>query len=224
VKYSGYALTVRSLRCLVTAGPTREPIDPVRFLSNRSSGRMGYALATAALRAGAQVTLVSGPVKIPPPGRAHLVRVETAAEMRRATLHAARQVDLVIMAAAVADYRPATVAKRKIKKQTERLILHLVKTPDILAELGRRKPRRQVLVGFAAETHELLANARIKLERKNLDFIVANPVGRQDSGFESPFNRATLLARGGAALAFPRMRKEILARRLLRIFLDARAR
>ena len=185
---------------------------------------MGYALAAAALRAGAQVTLVSGPVAVPPPRRAHLVRVETAEEMRRATLRAARQADLVIMAAAVADYRPATLAKRKIKKQTERLSLHLVKTPDILAELGRRKPRRQVLVGFAAETHELLANARTKLERKNLDFIVANPVGRPDSGFESPFNRATLLARGGAALAFPRMRKEVLARRLLRIFLDARAR
>ncbi|MFZ4693863.1 MAG: bifunctional phosphopantothenoylcysteine decarboxylase/phosphopantothenate--cysteine ligase CoaBC [Verrucomicrobiia bacterium] len=215
---------MRSLRCLITAGPTREPVDPVRFLSNRSSGRMGYALAAAALRAGAQVTLVSGPVKISPPIRAHLVRVETAEEMRRATLRTARQADLVIMAAAVADYRPATAVKRKIKKRTERLILHLVKTPDILAELGRRKPRRQVLVGFAAETHELLANARTKLERKNLDFIVANPVGRPDSGFESPFNRATLLARCGATLAFPRMRKEVLARRLLRIFLDARAR
>lgn len=215
---------MRLPRCLITAGPTREPLDPVRFLSNRSSGRMGYALAAAALRAGARVTLVSGPVAIPPPRGARLLRVETAREMCRATLREARRADLVIMAAAVADYRPASPVRRKIKKRAERLVLRLVKTPDILAEIGRRKPRRQVLVGFAAETHELLAHARAKLERKNLDFIVANPVGRPDSGFESPFNRATLLARGGATLAFPRMRKEALARRLLRIFLDARAR
>lgn len=214
---------MRAKRCLITAGPTREALDPVRFLSNRSSGRMGYALAAEALRAGCRVTLVSGPVAIAPPRGARLVRVETAEQMRRATLREARRAELVVMAAAVADYRPASPAKRKLKKRTARLSLRLERTPDILAALGRRKPRSQVLVGFAAETHDLLANARAKLARKNLDYIVANPVGRPGSGFESSHNRATLLARDGSTRAFPRLRKEALARRLVRLLLDGRA-
>lgn len=212
------------MRCLVTAGPTREPLDPVRFVSNRSSGRMGYALASEAVRRGCRVTLVSGPVAVPAPRGARLLRVETAEEMRRATVRESRRSDLVIMAAAVADYRPAAPAARKIKKRAVRLSLRLERTPDILAELGRRKPAGQVLVGFAAETHDLLANARAKLARKNLDYIVANPVGRPGSGFESPHNRATLLGREGVVRAFPLLRKEVLARRLLAILLDARAR
>jgi phosphopantothenoylcysteine decarboxylase/phosphopantothenate--cysteine ligase len=212
------------LLCLITAGPTREPLDPVRFLSNRSSGRMGYALAAAAARAGCRVVLVSGPVALRPPRGARVLRVETAEEMRRATLREARGAGLVIMAAAVADYRPAAPSRRKIKKGAARQVLRLERTPDILAELGRRKRRGQLLVGFAAETHDLLRHAREKLARKNLDFLVANPVGRPGSGFESPFNRATLLSRGGAELAFPRQRKEALARRLVRAFLDARPR
>ncbi|MCC7519438.1 MAG: phosphopantothenoylcysteine decarboxylase [Verrucomicrobiae bacterium] len=216
-----YAPRVRAPRCLITAGPTREPLDPVRFLSNRSSGRMGYALAEAALRAGGRVTLVSGPVAIPSPRGVRLLRVETAEQMRRAALREARRADLVIMAAAVADYRPATSSRQKIKKRTSRLVLRLEKTQDILVELGRRKRRGQTLVGFAAETRNLLRNAREKLTRKNLDFLVANLVGRPGSGFESSHNRATLLSRGGETRAFPRLRKKILARRLMRIFLDA---
>lgn len=182
---------------------------------------MGYALAEAALRAGGRVTLVSGPVAIPSPRGVRLLRVETAEQMRRAALREARRADLVIMAAAVADYRPATSSRQKIKKRTSRLVLRLEKTQDILVELGRRKRRGQTLVGFAAETRNLLRNAREKLTRKNLDFLVANLVGRPGSGFESSHNRATLLSRGGETRAFPRLRKKILARRLMRIFLDA---
>lgn len=184
---------------------------------------MGYALAAAALRAGARVVLISGPTALRPPAGARLLRVETAEQMRRATLREAKHADLVVMAAAVADFRPAAPARRKIKKRDGGMILHLAPTPDILAELGRRRRPGQILVGFAAETHDLLRHAREKLLRKSLDFIAANRVGRPGSGFESPYNRATLLDREGGVRTFPLLRKEALARRLMRIFLDAHA-
>lgn len=185
---------------------------------------MGYALAAAALRAGARVVLVSGPTALRPPAGARFFRVETADEMRRATLCEAKRADLIIMAAAVADYRPAARARHKIKKRGDAEILRLMPTPDILAELGRRKRPKQILVGFAAETHDLLRHARQKLLGKNLDFVVANRVGLAGSGFESPFNRAVLLSRVGGTRTFPLLRKEVLARRLMRLFLGVHVR
>jgi phosphopantothenoylcysteine decarboxylase/phosphopantothenate--cysteine ligase len=206
------------MRVLITAGPTREPIDPVRFLSNRSSGKMGYALAKAAVAAGHRVTLVSGPVHQPVPRGVRLIPVETARQMRAATLKETRDASLVIMAAAVADYMPATPTRQKIKKNRGLLLLRLKRTPDILAELGKRKPSGQVLVGFAAETSRLLEYARGKLAAKNLDYIVANRVGIPGSGFDSDYNTAVLIGRDGAICRFPRMSKIRLARRLMRRF------
>jgi phosphopantothenoylcysteine decarboxylase / phosphopantothenate---cysteine ligase len=210
-------------RILITAGPTREPIDPVRFLSNRSSGKMGYALCQAALSLGHHVTLISGPVAIPSPVGAKMIFVETAEEMFRKTISAARNADLIIMSAAVADYTPSNIEKSKIKKKKTSFTLKLKKTKDVLAELGRRKSRRQILVGFAAETSRLLYFAKQKLHAKNLDFIVANQVGRKDSGFESDMNKATLLGKAGKHISFPRMAKIALAKKLLVHFIKADA-
>ena len=164
------------MRFLVTAGPTREAIDPVRFLSNRSSGKTGFAIAAAAVARGHDVTLVAGPTALTPPKRVRRVVVESALDMFDAALAAFEHVDAVIMSAAVADYRPAHPSSTKLKKTGSELHLELVPNPDILAELGRRK-RHQVLIGFALETNDLVANARGKLRRKNLDLIVANGPG-----------------------------------------------
>jgi len=209
---------MRKLHFLVTAGPTREPIDPVRFLSNRSSGKMGYALARAAVAAGYRVTLVSGPVHLSPPLGVRVLRVETADQMRDAVLKETKKSNVILMAAAVADYQPVSRARQKLKKGAFHRALKLKKTVDILLEIGRRKKPGQVLVGFAAETSRLLEHARKKLEAKNLDFVVANRVGRKDSGFESDYNHVTLIARDGRAWSMPRMRKDRLATRLLDIF------
>jgi phosphopantothenoylcysteine decarboxylase/phosphopantothenate--cysteine ligase len=190
---------------MVTAGPTREPIDPVRFLSNRSSGKMGYALARAASRRGARVILVSGPTDLPPPFGVELVRVETSEQMRKAVRENRGDADAILMAAAVSDYAPVPSSK-KIKKTGSTLELTLEEGPDILAELGREKGNT-LLVGFAAETDDLLANARAKLEAKNLDFIVANDVSAKDSGIESDHNAVTILDRSGGALEVPRATK-----------------
>ncbi|MDD2706617.1 MAG: phosphopantothenoylcysteine decarboxylase [Verrucomicrobiae bacterium] len=209
---------MRKLRILITAGPTREPIDPVRFISNRSSGKMGFALAEAARKAGHDTILVSGPVSLPPPRGVRLTAVETADEMRRAVLREARHANLIIMAAAVADYTPAEPARQKIKKNAPTLRLLLRKTPDILQELGKRKTSAQTLVGFAAETSLVLPRARAKLIAKNLDFIVANRVGIPGSGFESTHNLATVLARDGRRFPFPRLTKRRLAGCLLTLF------
>ncbi|HXE90097.1 MAG TPA: bifunctional phosphopantothenoylcysteine decarboxylase/phosphopantothenate--cysteine ligase CoaBC [Terriglobales bacterium] len=177
---------------LVTAGPTREPIDPVRFLSNRSSGRMGYALAEAALRRGARVILVSGPVALEPPAAAELVRVETAEEMRTAVLARFAESSIVIKCAAVSDYRPREAAAEKIKR-TGDLALDLVPTPDILAELGAARTT-QLLIGFAAETENTVENARRKLQSKPVDIIVVNDVSRPGVGFDSERNAVTILS------------------------------
>ena len=195
---------------LVTAGGTREPLDPVRYLGNRSTGKMGFAVAAAAQARGAHVTLVTGPGSLPVPEGVDCVRVETALEMREAVLHAFDAVDAVIKAAAVADYRPKERAGQKIKKQEGGLTLELVRNPDILRELGEKKTH-QLLVGFAAETEHVLDYARAKLEKKNLDFIVANDVSRKDAGFSADTNCVTILARDGACTEYPLMGKRQLA-------------
>lgn len=183
-------------RFLITAGPTREEIDPVRFVSNHSSGKMGYAIARAAWRRGAKVVLVSGPTALPSPWGVERVSVESAGEMHEAVMARVRESSVVIKAAAVADYRPVARAGEKIKKQGASMTLEMVKTPDILAELGRLKGSR-ILVGFAAETTELLANARKKLEGKNLDLLVANDVTEPGAGFSVDTNVVRLLHRDG---------------------------
>lgn len=203
-------------KLLITAGPTREAIDPVRFLSNRSSGKMGYALAEAAVRAGYAVTLVSGPVALPrPDGLAEFVSVVSAAEMADAVKSRFSSADGAILCAAVADYRPVAVSPQKIKKQEGNWLLELERTEDILAALGRMKQPRQILAGFAAETEDLEANALAKLSRKNLDWIVANRVDRPDRGFLSDDNAATLFGAHGEVKEFPLMSKKALAKNLI---------
>src|SRR5450432_411528 len=176
---------------LITAGPTREKIDPVRYLTNRSSGRMGYALAEAALRRGARVLLVSGPTSITPPGSAEVTRVESAEEMRDAVLALLPQATIVIKTAAVSDYRPKAAAGQKIKRKGP-MNLELEATPDILKELSSKK-NSQIIVGFAAETENVLENARQKLTAKHLDAIVVNDVSREGVGFDSERNAVTIL-------------------------------
>jgi phosphopantothenoylcysteine decarboxylase/phosphopantothenate--cysteine ligase len=200
-------------RLLITAGPSHEPIDPVRYLTNRSSGKMGYALARAGLSRGAEVTLVSGPTSLPPPARARLVRVRTAAEMRAAVMAEFPRSTAVIMAAAVSDYSPEKFAPRKVKKGAGPIRLELKPNPDILKELGAIKDE-QILIVFAAETDELVANAKKKLHEKNLDFIVANDVTLAGSGFEEDTNVATILDRKGNVQPLPLMTKEELADRI----------
>jgi len=178
---------------LVTAGPTRERIDPVRYLTNRSSGRMGYAIAEAALRRGARVLLVSGPTAINPPGASEVIRVETAEEMRSAVLSLLPQVSVVIKSAAVADFRVANLADKKIKRKGA-MTLELEPTADILAEISRHKKPSQIVVGFAAETDNVLENARKKLASKSLDAIVANDVSREGIGFDSDRNAVTIIS------------------------------
>ncbi|MDX1933363.1 MAG: bifunctional phosphopantothenoylcysteine decarboxylase/phosphopantothenate--cysteine ligase CoaBC [Capsulimonadales bacterium] len=181
------------VRVLVTAGPTREPIDPVRFLSNRSSGKMGYAIAAAAAARGADVTLVSGPTGLPVPAGVTTVGVLTAAEMASECLARFPDCDIAIAAAAVADFTPETAAPQKIKKQGNSLVLTLVPTIDILRSMGQRKRSGQILVGFAAETENLQANAQAKLREKNLDLIVANDITQEGAGFDVDTNLVTLL-------------------------------
>jgi phosphopantothenoylcysteine decarboxylase/phosphopantothenate--cysteine ligase len=197
---------------LVTAGPTVEDIDPVRFVSNRSSGRMGYRLAEAARDRGARVVLVSGPTSLAAPAGVELVSVRSAEEMSAAVLRGAEEASVVVMAAAVSDYRPETRAPRKIKKADGGVALSLVRTPDILASLGKAKGR-QFLVGFAAETDRVLENAREKRGRKGLDLMVANDVSRTDAGFATDENAATLIDDQGET-ELPRMSKRDLAERI----------
>jgi phosphopantothenoylcysteine decarboxylase/phosphopantothenate--cysteine ligase len=182
---------------LVTAGPTREPIDPVRFISNPSSGKMGYAIASVAARRGAEVTLVSGPTVLADPAGVKVVRVETAEEMARAVEPAAAGIDLFVAAAAVSDYRPQRPSPSKIKKGPGNETLLLSRTPDILAGLGARFAGAQdapVLVGFAAETEEVIARAREKLKSKRCDLVVANKVGLPGAGFGGDTNRVALVS------------------------------
>lgn len=203
------------LRIVISAGPTQEKIDPVRYISNRSSGKMGYAIAEAARERGASVTLVSGPVSLPAPSGVRVVRVETAAEMKTAMDEAAPEADVVIMSAAVADYRAATPVDRKIKKDAEELQIGLVRTEDILAGLGKSKPAGQVLVGFAAETNDVVAYGREKLKRKNADLFVANDVSRGDIGFSADLNEVHLLYADGREVKVDKALKKRIANAIL---------
>jgi phosphopantothenoylcysteine decarboxylase / phosphopantothenate---cysteine ligase len=195
---------------LVTAGPTQEALDPVRYLSNRSSGKMGYALAEAAIARGARVILVSGPVHISAPAGATVVPVRTAREMRAAVIEHLPEASIIIKAAAVADYHLDQVPQQKVKKTMARLSLELSPTPDILAEAGRVKGDR-LLVGFAAETENLLAEARRKMESKNCDVVVANLVNQEGTGFESDENEVMLVMRTGESVRLPRASKRDIA-------------
>ena len=190
---------LKGKRVMVTAGPTREALDPVRFIGNRSSGKMGYALAEAARRRGADVVLVTGPTDLKSPTGVEAIHVTTAAEMRDAVIARATSVEVVIMAAAVADYAPATTSTQKIHKDEDALTLKLVRTPDILAELGRLRAGsdRPLLVGFAAETDDVVARARKKQREKAVDMIVANDVSRSDAGFEVDTNEVTIVSAHG---------------------------
>jgi phosphopantothenoylcysteine decarboxylase/phosphopantothenate--cysteine ligase len=210
-------------RILVTSGPTREPIDPVRYLSNRSSGKMGHAIATAALRRGAEVVLIAGPTALEPPPGATYVPVQTAEEMREAALQHLSSASVVIKAAAVADYRVAEPAGQKIKsKKDERLTLLLVPNPDILRELAARKGPA-FLVGFAAETNDVRKNAHAKLSAKGIDLLVANDVSRSGIGFEADDNQVVLLDRWGGEVELPKMAKVAVADAILNRVLVLRA-
>lgn len=205
---------LKGLRILVTAGPTREYLDPVRFISNPSSGKMGYAIAAACAERGADVELVSGPVYISPPPGVKLYRVETAKEMFEKVMEIFPLCHVVFKAAAVGDYRPETYYPTKIKKDNDRLTLTLVKNPDILKELGKRKGKC-ILVGFAAETENIEEYAMKKMREKNLDFIVANDVTRQGAGFEKNTNEGLLITREGEVIAIPQMDKKEFAHRII---------
>lgn len=209
------------LGVLVTAGPTREALDPVRYLTNRSSGKMGYAVARAARDRGARVTLISGPTALPPPPGISFKAVETAIEMREAVLEAFGAADVVVMAAAVSDYRPAIVSREKIKKGAVPVTLDLVPNPDILEELGRIKGK-QLLVGFAAETGDLVAQAQAKALKKNLDLVVANDVRQEGAGFAVDTNVVSLVFRDGQFLELPKMEKYAVAHRILDAVLELR--
>ena len=188
---------LRGRKAVITAGPTREYIDPVRFISNPSSGRMGYALARIAKGMGAEVVLISGKTCLKPPYGVNTVVVETVEEMKREALKHFDSADIYISAAAIGDFRPTEYSSTKIKKGENELLLKLVRTPDVLKLIGERRRKSQVVVGFAAETDNLVENALEKLQKKNLDFIVANPVGGRDSAFESNTNRVLLIGKNG---------------------------
>jgi phosphopantothenoylcysteine decarboxylase/phosphopantothenate--cysteine ligase len=210
------------VRFLITAGPTREPIDPVRYISNRSSGKMGYAIAEAALAGGHHVTLISGPVNLEAPRGTQLISVLTSDEMFDAVHRHADQFDICVMCAAVADYKPANFSSTKIKKSGEMLSLELIPTRDILDSLGRRRDRQFLLIGFAAETDHVEENAAKKLRQKDCDIIVANDVSSANSGMESEVNEVTILFRNGEKEKISRAPKRIIARELVKIFFKIR--
>ena len=210
------------MRIVISAGPTREAIDPVRFITNRSTGKMGYAIARAAVKMNLQTVLVSGPVNLTPPEGVEFVPVESAAEMAEAMKNAAAGADIIVMAAAVADYRPKQYSTSKVKKSDGDMCIELERTEDILLSLGKNKKPGQILVGFAAETDDLLQNAQGKLERKNLDYIAANIVGVPGRGFGADNNAITLLGRDGSKTEFALQSKEALAESLLSFVLENR--
>ena len=204
---------------VITAGPTREAIDPVRYISNHSSGKMGYALAEAAIEAGASVSLISGPVSLSPPERCELISVTSAQEMLSASLAALDSCNIFIAAAAVADYRPADFAEQKIKKNSEEMEIQLVRNADIVATVSSHD-QRPFTVGFAAETEQVVSYARGKLKRKNLDMIVANDVAQEGIGFNSDDNAVTVVT-ANSELTIPQTSKSQLARRLIALIAEA---
>jgi phosphopantothenoylcysteine decarboxylase / phosphopantothenate---cysteine ligase len=209
------------VRFLVTAGPTREPIDPVRYISNRSSGKMGYAIAEAARDAGDDVILISGPVNLVPPRDVKLIPALTSDEMFDAVHRHADESNVCVLCAAVADYKPVKVSPTKIKKGSSKFLLELDPTRDILGSLGRRRDRQFLLVGFAAETTDVEENAAKKLREKNCDIIIANDVSSPNSGIESDVNEITILFRNGRRQKISRAPKEIIARELVKIFANS---
>lgn len=202
-------------RILITAGPTREKIDPVRYITNYSTGKMGYAFAEQAAKLGADVTLISGPVALPAPENVRVIHVESAQEMFEKVLEHYEHVDIIIKTAAVADYRPSVVSEHKLKKSDDTLVIHMERTKDILLELGKRK-RGQFLVGFAAETEHVEENARKKLAEKNADMIVVNDVKQEGAGFGSDTNIVTIFKRNGEKRALPKMPKAQVAFEVLK--------
>jgi phosphopantothenoylcysteine decarboxylase/phosphopantothenate--cysteine ligase len=206
------------VRFLVTAGPTREAIDPVRYISNRSSGKMGYAIAEAALDAGHDVILISGPVNLAPPSNGKFISVSTSEEMFDAVHRHADKCDVCVLCAAVADYKPAKVLPTKMKKRRETFSLELIPTRDILDSLGHRRDRRFLLVGFAAETNHVEEKAAQKLRGKNCDIMIANDVSSAKSGMESDVNEVTIVFRNGERQKISRAQKKIIARELVKIF------
>lgn len=212
---AGRAKDLQGERLLIAAGATREEIDPVRFLTNRSSGRMGFAIAEAARERGAEVTVVAGSTTQPAPQRARLIRVTSAEEMRAAVMSEVEKATVFIAAAAVSDYRPAKRAAQKIKKSDQTLSLELEPTPDILAEVARARRNGQLVIGFAAETTDLIKHARQKLERKALDMIVANDITRAGAGFDVETNIITLIRRGREPQELPLMSKSEAAHSIL---------
>ncbi len=205
---------MKGMTVLVTAGPTVEPFDPVRYLTNRGTGKMGYAVAGAAARRGSEVILVSGPTSLKPPPGVKVIAVETALQMHHAVMEYFPVVDVVVKTAAVADYRPEAAAVKKIKKHGDRWSVEMVKNPDILADLGKKK-KKQLLVGFAAETGDLEVNALNKVREKNLDFLVANDVTLPGAGFGTDTNIVKLVYPDGTVLPLPEMKKSVLADRIL---------
>ena len=205
------------MNCLISAGPTREWIDPVRFISNPSSGKMGYALAQVAYNLGMDVTLVSGPVSIDPPSGIKPIYVETALEMKNAMLMHSKTANLVIMSAAVSDHRPKSSNQQKIPKDKLPESLPLTRNPDILKVLGSEKPKDQTLVGFAAETHDLISSAQRKLTEKNLDWIVVNDVSIKKIGFSSDQNEVFLLGHNQQKVRFSLAPKTIIAKKILNV-------
>lgn len=205
------------MKLLITAGPTREPIDPVRYISNKSSGKMGYAIARAALRAGHQVILISGPVNLRPPAKARVIAVGTSDEMFDAVHQHVQGVDAVVMCAAVADFKPAVYTPRKIKKRDGLTQLRLKPARDILSSIAKLQ-KKILIVGFAAETESLRANARKKLREKECDLVVGNDVSRMDTGLESDENELILFFKNGETRRLPRATKIHLARKLVEIF------
>jgi len=206
------------VKFVVTAGPTREPIDPIRFLSNRSSGKMGYAIASAAIEEGHEVILISGPVALSPPPGASLIQVTTSDQMYDAVHGALAKTDVLVMCAAVADYKPSLIAKEKLKKRDEPLSLELIPTRDILKSLP--KTRDYFVVGFAAETNEMEKHAREKLRHKNCDMIVANDVSDSAVGMESAENAVTIFLHDGEMKKISRAPKEKIAGVLVKIILE----
>jgi phosphopantothenoylcysteine decarboxylase/phosphopantothenate--cysteine ligase len=204
------------VRFVVTAGPTREAIDPVRFISNRSSGKMGYAIAEAAIAAGHNVKLISGPASVAPPEGAQFISITTSDELHDEVHRAVRRCDVLVMCAAVSDYKPAKVEPRKSQKLKGPFSLELIPTRDILTSLSRDN-RSYLVVGFAAETHNLETNAQKKLRAKNCDLIVANDVSQTDSGMESDENAVTIFFRNGESKTISRRSKNIIARELVKI-------
>ena len=204
------------MKILITAGPTQEPIDSVSYLSNYSSGKMGYALAEAARKAGHHVILVSGPTALPPPRKVRVIKVTTALEMRRAVMQYSQASDVIFKVAAVADYRPVRQIRGKMKKGKKNLSLKLTLNPDILKELGKKKKRHQILVGFAAESGQKISEAKRKLRQKNCDWIIFNDISSRGVGFGSDANRVTLFGRQGQVIPLKQASKKTLATQILK--------